>query len=180
LVGPDNGLLSLAFDQLGGPVEAVELACSMYTLPEVCKTFEGRDLYSPVAAHIAQGVALSRLGAPVKVDSLKRLELPEPVIEDGTVTATVVYIDRFGNVQLNLKRCQLEKAGISVGSIVNVIHGEESWKVPFVETFADVEPKEILIYEDSYRHISFSVNQADAASIFQIVVGDQLRFEALS
>ena len=177
LVGPDNGLLSLAARRLGGAAEAVELACSAFSLPRVCKTFEGRDLFSPVAAHISRGVPLPELGAPVALDSLNELHLPEPVLEDGAITATVIYIDRFGNVQLNLRRGQLEKAGVGIGSQLKITHDIDSWKVPFVNAYGDVDPEEILIFEDSYSNISFSVNQGDAGRMFQIEVGDELRFE---
>ncbi|MBI5869794.1 MAG: SAM-dependent chlorinase/fluorinase [Actinobacteria bacterium] len=179
LVGPDNGLLSLAADVLGGPEAAVELACSTYSLPEVCKTFEGRDLFSPAAAHLSRGIELEKLGAPVPVDSLERLELPEPAIAGPEVTATAIYIDRFGNVQLHLSREQLEQAGASVGAMLEVQHGDEHWKVPFVRSFSDVDPEELMVYEDSYRKISFAVNQGDAAGVFQIIPGNQLSFRAL-
>jgi S-adenosylmethionine hydrolase len=180
LVGPDNGLLSLAAKALGGPESAVELACSTYSLPEVCKTFEGRDLFSPAAAHLASGVPLEKLGAPVPVAELERFELPEPVFEPPEVTATVIYTDRFGNVQLNLSREQLEQTGATVGGMLEVRLGEEKWKVPFRQSFADVDPEELLVYEDSYRKISFSVNQGDAAQVFQIIPGNLLVFRAIT
>ncbi|MFA5801042.1 MAG: SAM-dependent chlorinase/fluorinase [Thermoleophilia bacterium] len=178
LVGPDNGLLSLAADALGGADMAVELACSTYSLPEVCKTFEGRDLFSPAAAHLSRGVAIEKLGAPVDVDTLQRVTLPEPLMADGGVIATVVYTDRFGNVQLNLTRGELESIGAGLGGKVEVTHGDERWEVPFVQSFADVDQENILVYEDSYRQISFAVNQGDAARVFQITPGNQMRFRA--
>ncbi|MHB8792823.1 MAG: SAM hydrolase/SAM-dependent halogenase family protein [Thermoleophilia bacterium] len=179
LVGPDNGLLSLAAEALGGPESAVELACSTYSLPEVCKTFEGRDLFSPAAAHLSRGVGLEKLGAPVLVAELEKLELPEPAITGQQVTATAIYIDRFGNVQLHLDRALLEQAGASVGGMLEVQYGEEHWKVPFVHSFSDVDPEELMVYEDSYRKISFAVNQGDAAGVFQITPGTQLTFRAI-
>jgi S-adenosylmethionine hydrolase len=179
LVGPDNGLLSLAADALGGVAAAVELACSAYSLPEVCKTFEGRDLFSPAAAHLTQGVALEKLGAPVEVGQLTRFDLPKPDIGSGEVKATVIYTDRFGNVQLNLSRAQLEQSGASVGGMLEVSLGDEKWKVPFVQSFADVDPENILVYEDSYRRISFSVNQGNAAQVFQIEPGNQMVIRAI-
>jgi len=178
LVGPDNGLLSLAAERLGGVESAVELACSTFTLAHVCKTFEGRDLFSPVAAHISLGVTLDKLGAPLAPDSLERVELPEPLVSGNALLATVIYVDRFGNVQLNLTREDLEELGAARGGRIEVRHGEESWKVPFVETFADVEPEELLVYEDSYGKIAFSINMGDAARIFEIHEGNQMRFRS--
>lgn len=180
LVGPDNGLLTLAADALGGAEAAVELACSSYSLPKVCKTFEGRDLFSPVAAHLTQGVQLEKLGAPVDVDTLQLVELPEPLMIEGGVAATVVYTDGFGNVQLNLTREELEGIGARLGNPVEVKHGEEHWQVPFVESFAGVDPENLLTYEDSYGLIAFAVNQGDAARTFQITPGDILSFRVIA
>jgi hypothetical protein len=176
LVGPDNGLLSLAAERLGGAEQAVELACSTYALPRVCKTFEGRDLFSPVAAHLSLGVELEKFGTPVDVASLSHIDLPEPLVSGKSLLATVIYIDHFGNVEFNLTKEDLEELGAKLGEPIEVRHNEESWRVPFVETFADVEPEELLAYEDSYGKIAFSVNQGDAARMFQIMEGEQLRF----
>jgi len=178
LVGPDNGLLSLAVAKLGGAEAAVELACSTYSLPEVCRTFEGRDLFSPAAAHLSQGVELEKLGAPVPVSDLTQLVLQEPAIAGGEVTATAIFVDSFGNVQLHLSREQLEHTGTVLGGMLHVSHGEENWKVPFVRSFSDVAPEEIMVYEDSYHKISFAVNQGDAASVFQIAPGNRMTFRA--
>lgn len=180
MVGPDNGLLSLAANALGGPEAAVELACSIYSLPEVCKTFEGRDLFAPVAAHLARGVPLDKLGGAVPVEELESFELPQPFFEGKTVTAAVIYTDRFGNVQLNLSRRELEQTGAAIGGMLEVHHGEEKWKVPFVHSFADVEPENLLVFEDSYRKISFAVNQGNAAQVFQISPGNQMAFRTIA
>lgn len=179
LVGPDNGLLFLAAERLGGVVEAVELTCSSYSLPRVCKTFEGRDLFSPAAAHLSNGVDIEKLGQHVPVDGLVRIDLPGPVIADGVIDATVIYVDTFGNVQLYLTSDQLESAGIRRGGRLEVTYGEETWKVPFVYAFAEVEPEDLLVYEDSYQRITFAMNQGNAAQIFQIMPGDRLRLRAV-
>lgn len=174
MVGPDNGLLSLAARELGGVETAVELTCSIYSLPEVCKTFEGRDLFAPAAAHLAGGVPLEKLGAAVPVGGLETFQLPQPIFEEKAVLATVIYTDRFGNVQLNLSLDELKQTGAAVGDTLEVRCGDEKWKVPFVQSFADVDPENLLVYEDSYRKISFSVNQGNAARVFQITPGNQM------
>lgn len=179
LVGPDNGLLSLAAEKLGGAEHAVELTCNAFTLPRVCKTFEGRDLFSPVAAHLALGADIDMVGSPLPVDSLEKIQLPAPVRKEDALAATVIYVDHFGNVQLNLARGDLEQLGAKLGDQLDVRHGEESWKVPFVQTFGDVSPEELLVYEDSYGNIAFSINQGDAARIFQITEGNQIHFKTL-
>lgn len=176
LVGPDNGLLSLAAAKLGGVVEAVELTCSAYSMAHVCKTFEGRDLFAPAAAHLCRGVAIEKLGQHIPVAELQRVDLPAPEFSTKAVTATVVYIDTFGNVQLCLTDTDLESAGAQKGTELDVSFGDETWTVPFVHTFADVAPGSLLVYTDSYQRITFAMNQGNAAGIFQINEGDRLGF----
>jgi S-adenosylmethionine hydrolase len=178
LVGPDNGLLSLAAASLGGAEEIVELICSAYSLPEVCRTFEGRDLSAPAAAHLCRGVSIDKLGPHVPVDELQQLELPVPATADGQITATVVYVDTFGNVQLYLSTEELKSIGASQGGKLEVTYGEEQWTVPYVYAFAEVEPDDLLVYEDSYGRVTFAMNQGNAAEIFQISEDDQMSFKA--
>ncbi|MHB1389661.1 MAG: SAM hydrolase/SAM-dependent halogenase family protein [Thermoleophilia bacterium] len=179
LVGPDNGLLSLAVARLGGAKQAVDLSCSDFSLSRVCKTFEGRDLFSPVAAHLCKGVTMHQLGTQVPVDELTQVRLPQPVSSGSGLTATVIYVDRFGNIQLNLTAAELVAVGAKLGEKLSVGHGDEEWRVPFVQTYGDVAPEELLVYEDSYGRIAYSINWGDAAGVFQISEGDELRFEAL-
>ncbi len=114
-VGPDNGLLIPAVEKLGGIAEAHELASPEYALESVSRTFHGRDLFSPAAAHLALGVPLAEMGPPIATDALARLDLPQPQIGTSRINATVISIDRFGNMQLNLDRSHLDQAGIVAG-----------------------------------------------------------------
>src|SRR5881227_27397 len=103
-VGPDNGLLLPAAERFGGVAEAHELANAEYSLQPVSRTFHGRDLFAPAAAHLAAGVALEELGPPVDPDELVRLDLPEPEVGQNRIRANAMVVDRFGNVSLNLRR----------------------------------------------------------------------------
>src|SRR3989441_7240274 len=103
-VGPDNGLLIPAAEKLGGIAEAYELANPQYALESVSRTFHGRDLFSPAAAHLALGVDPSELGPPLDPEALARLDLPEPEVGANRIRATVLYVDGFGNVALNVTR----------------------------------------------------------------------------
>src|SRR6266567_3854090 len=95
-VGPDNGLLLPAADRFGGVLEARELANPAYALESVSRTFHGRDLFSPAAAHLAAGVALAELGPPVDPEALVRLDVPVPEIGQAKIRAKVLAVDRFG------------------------------------------------------------------------------------
>jgi S-adenosylmethionine hydrolase len=174
-VGPDNGLLLLAADKLGGIAAAHELANPEYALESVSRTFHGRDLFSPAAAHLALGVPLAELGPPIDPDALARLDLPQPEIGATRIHCTVLSIDRFGNVQLNLDRSDLENAGLVAGTRVELLIGAERYYAVAARTFADARPGDIILYEDSYRNVSVAISGGNAARMFGISEGQDLR-----
>ncbi len=171
-VGPDNGLLSLAFERAGGAVEAVDIGRSRFALPTVSATFHGRDIFAPVAARLAGGAALGDAGEPCEPGGLVAVELPQPRVEDGVLVAHALYIDRFGNVQLNVE----EDSSFSVGALVEVTAAAgRSEHARCVRTFADAGAGELLLYEDSYRRFAVAVNGGDAATRLGVVVDDEIR-----
>jgi S-adenosyl-L-methionine hydrolase (adenosine-forming) len=173
-VGPDNGLLLEAVGRLGGVAEAVELAERAYRLEPVARTFHGRDVFAPAAAHLAAGVELEALGPPLSPDELVRLEVPVPEIGTRRIRATVLYVDRFGNIQLNLTRGHVEQVGIEDGAQLEVAVGFERYYAVAARTFAEVRPGDIVLYEDAYGNISLAVNKGNAAEMFGIAVGRPL------
>jgi S-adenosylmethionine hydrolase len=177
-VGPDNGLLLVAAEQLGQIEEAVELANEEFMLRPVSATFHGRDIFSPAAAHVASGVPIANLGPAVPADELTRLELPQPEIGSRRVRATVLYVDRFGNVQLNLTSADLEQVGIRPGTTVEIEVGFERYYAVAARTFAEVRRGDIVLYEDAYRNVALAINQGNAAAMFTAVVGEELRLSA--
>ena len=178
-VGPDNGLLLVAAERLAGVEAAVELAASEYRLESVARTFHGRDVFAPAAAHLASGVELEALGPALPPGELVRLELPAPEIGTRRIRATVVYVDRFGNVQLNLTSAELERAGIEPESRVEVAVGFERYFAIAASTFAEVRLGDIVLYEDAYRNISLAINQGNAAEMFGAALGQELELTAL-
>jgi S-adenosyl-L-methionine hydrolase (adenosine-forming) len=173
-VGPDNGLLLVAAEGLGGVEQAVELANEKYMLTPVSRTFHGRDIFSPVAAHLAAGLELEQLGPGVEPDSLVRLELPRPQVGLARIRATALYVDRFGNIQLNLTSSDLERIGIVPGTKVEVEIRFERYFAVAARTFADVRPGDIVLYEDAYRNIALAINSGDAAHMFSARVGQEV------
>ena len=172
-VGPDNGLLVPAAE-LGGIESAHELANPAYALEPVSRTFHGRDLFSPAAAHIAAGVDPAALGPAVGPDTLARIEVPSPVVEGSRIEATVLYVDRYGNVQLNLSRADVERAGIVAGQRVELDLLVDRYSASAARTFADARPGDIILYEDSYENIAIAVTDGNAAEMFSIRPGQQL------
>jgi S-adenosylmethionine hydrolase len=174
-VGPDNGLLIPAAEKLGGITDAHELANPDYALESVSRTFHGRDLFSPAAAHLALGVPLGELGPPIDPDALARLDIPRPDVGSTRIHSTVISIDRFGNIGLNVDRSHLDEAGVVPGTRVELQAGTERYYAVAARTFADARPGDIILYEDAYRNISIAISGGSAAAMFGINEGQDVR-----
>jgi hypothetical protein len=174
-VGPDNGLLVPAAERLGGIDVVHELANADYALDSVSRTFHGRDLFSPAAAHLAAGVAIEELGPPLAIDALARLDLPEPEVGEHRIRATVLYIDRFGNVQLNLTREHLQIADVEPGTVVEIELGLDRYYAVAARTFGDARKGDVILYEDSYRNIALAISGGNAAELFAAAPGQDVR-----
>jgi len=167
LVGPDNGLLTMAADRLDGISGAVELTDPAYRLPAVSTSFHGRDIFAPAAAHLARGLPLERLGPVIDPASLARLPIPAPVIGEGRLDAHVLYVDTFGNVKLTALAADLVAALGPVGSgetlLVELGKDARPVELAWRATFGEAAIGEPLLYEDSYGRLCVAVNQGDAA-----------------
>ncbi len=164
LVGPDNGLLSLAWERCGGVETAVDVTRSPHRLEPVSATFHGRDIFAPVAARLAAGAELADAGDPLDADALTAVDLPTPRREGGELVAHALVVDRFGNAGLNLDHDDLAGSRITLGSAVELEVGGERYLATYAQTFADVKPGELLVYEDAYRTLAVAINRGDAAS----------------
>jgi hypothetical protein len=175
LVGPDNGLLSLAAAEAGGVVEAVDIARSRWRLEPVSATFHGRDIFAPVAAHLAAGEPLDAAGEPCDPEELVTIELPRPRREPDALVAHAVHVDRFGNVQLDAAHEELLDLGLGMGSGVAVSSaGGRLGAAHYVRTFADVAAGELLLYEDADRVLAVAVSHGSASERLGIATGDEL------
>jgi hypothetical protein len=173
-VGPDNGLLVPAAERLGGVDGAWELETAAYRLEPVSKTFHGRDLFAPAAAHLARGLDPAELGPALDIATLVRLDVPAPVTGDGFIRAHVLIVDRFGNVQLNLTTEDLSRAGIEPGTQVEIEVGLQRFYAIAARTFADVRVGDIVLYEDAYGNIALAINVGSAAEMVSARAGDEV------
>ncbi len=171
-VGPDNGLLVLAAERLGGIDGVWELENRAYRLEPVSRTFHGRDVFSPAAAYLAGGLDPAELGPPLESASLVRLDVPSPVTGNGFIRAHVLIVDRFGNVQLNLTTDDLSRAGIEPGTRVEIEVGLQRFYACAARTFADVRVGDIVLYEDAYGNIALAINVGNAAEMLTARPGD--------
>ena len=173
-VGPDNGLLLPAAARQGID-QAHELANPEYALGSISRTFHGRDLFAPAAAHLATGVPLDELGPPVDPEGLIRLDVPEPVVRDGAIHATLLYVDSFGNIALNLDRDDVEALGISSGTRIELELSGERYYALMARTFADARPGDVILYEDSYKKMSLAISRGSAARMLHAEPGQVIR-----
>ena len=160
LIGPDNGVLSLAWERAGGVEEAVEITRSPFRLEPVSATFHGRDVFAPVAARIAAGGHLREAGEPLELDKLAVLELPQPQIADGVAAGHALLVDGYGNISLDLTHEHMLALDLTLGARVDV-NGREA---TVVQTFADVGAGELLVYEDAWGAVALAVNRGNAAA----------------
>jgi S-adenosylmethionine hydrolase len=171
LVGPDNGLLMAAAKRFGGVVEAVDVGRSPLRLEPVSASFHGRDLFAPVAAHLAAGSAsLAEAGAPLDPAELVQLELPRARATDAGLVTHVLHADRYGNVVLDAGDEDLAGSGLRPGHAVT-LNGRRAL---YATTFADVPAGGLLLYEDGYRVLSLAVNRGSALAVLGLDLDDEV------
>jgi S-adenosylmethionine hydrolase len=177
LVGPDNGLLSLAWERAGGAVEAVDVTRSPHRLEPVSATFHGRDVFVPVAAHLAAGAELLDAGDPVAIEELEVLELPRPRLDGDAAIAHALFVDGYGNVSLDLGHQAMMALGLTIGRRAGVASAGRTAEATVVQTFADVPPGEMLVYEDAWGAVALAVNRGDAAAALGIARDAEVRLQ---
>ncbi|NET02004.1 MAG: SAM-dependent chlorinase/fluorinase [Sphaerospermopsis sp. SIO1G1] len=154
LIGPDNGIFSGIISE-NPVITAVELTNSEYwRISQPSSTFHGRDIFAPVAAHLASGVSLEKIGREINPETLVKFEITEFQITDHTLKGCIQYIDHFGNLVSNIPGSFVE------GKIWCVeING---LTIPGCTTYSDVEIGEVLALVGSHGWVEVSVNGGNA------------------
>ena len=185
LVGPDNGVLMPAAAVLGGAVEARVIENPELMLPQTASTFHGRDIFAPVAAHLAAGRRFDEVGRVMPIESLVALGFPSPEIADGVLEATVAYVDSFGNLRMFATPADLSAAlgDLSAGGALELELPADPG-APRLEaaawgrTFADRPVGALLVYTDSSGLLAISENQGHAADRLGIGTGGAIRLHS--
>jgi len=138
LVGPDNGLLAPAWHASEDIAEAVSITSSAVRLEPVSPSFHARDVLAPAAAHLATGMSLADLGEPVEPQGLAEFRIPEPEVDEGKIACEVLDLNRFGNVQLNVRSSHLAAAGLDRADRILVEAVAGGGVVEQVATYADL------------------------------------------
>jgi S-adenosylmethionine hydrolase len=182
LVGPDNGLLVPAARALGGITEVRTLENASLWLPRVSSTFHGRDLFAPVAAHLARGVAYESVGPQLPSAEIVDLSLPDATARDGGLDSTVLFVDTFGNCRLAGEADDLAAVagGLRAGRPIAVFVDGHRTVVPWAATFGAVPVGTALLYEDAdYAGLAIGVNQGSAAERFGLELDKPIRLEPI-
>jgi S-adenosylmethionine hydrolase len=173
LVGPDNGLLAPAVAIAGGARRAVALTNTAYHLPAPGPTFAGRDVFGPAAAHLCAGLELDELGEPVDPFSLVPGIVPLSRAEDGGIEGEVLWVDRFGNAQLNVDPDDIEP----MGSPVVLRLGERTRTAVRAASFSELGPGQVGLVVDSYGLVAVALDRRSAAEELRLAPGDGVRLE---
>jgi S-adenosylmethionine hydrolase len=186
LVGPDNGLLVPAAVALGGMVGARALENRALWLPSVSHTFHGRDIFSPVAAHLATGTPFESVGPALDPAEVTTLEMPIATPRDGGLDTSVLLIDAFGNCRLGGETSDLVTAfgAMERGRWFDLVlpargtRPAERVRVPWVATFGDVAVGSPLLFEDAdYAGPALAVNLGSAADQLGLDLDTPVRLE---
>src|SRR5579864_6844314 len=166
---PDNGLLTLV-EQRDGIEAAREITNPDWMIGgKLSSTFHGRDIFSPVGAHLARGDDWTKVGPEMTVKDLVRLQLKASEVDDRGLNAEVIATDGpFGNLVTNVDADDFFKLGYQHGQEVPVKIGDKEMSMKFVKTFSDVELKQPLLYIDSRGHLGLAVNQDSFAATYGI------------
>lgn len=172
-VSPDNGLLSyvLSEDTLH---QAVTLDDARYHRPMVSRTFHGRDIFAPVAAHLANGVSLGRFGTPL--NELETFPIPRTQVSGDTLTCHVVYADIFGNVFLDLTEDQADIWNVSHFAAHlsgHVISGP-------AQSYSDVANGSPVALFGSSGHLEIAIRNGSARALFKLQIGDTVTLHRIT
>ncbi|MBW3580730.1 MAG: SAM-dependent chlorinase/fluorinase [Actinobacteria bacterium] len=167
-VGPDNGLLASAVAMGGGATRAVALTDERYHLPAPGPTFAGRDIFAPAVAHLCNGVALSELGEPVEPETLLPGVLPLTRDEAGALVAEVLWVDRFGNVQLNVDPDEL----LVFDDPVSLSFHDRVQQARRAASYSAIPAGALGLVVDAYGLISIAANRHSAAGDLGLAAGD--------
>ena len=159
LLGPDNGLLAPTVGLLGGARRVVELSNENYRLSTPGSTFDGRDVFAPAAGHLAAGAPLDDLGPSISPDSLCPGLFPAPRFVDGSIEAEVLWVDHFGNVQLNVSPADLDQLGGRV--ILRFSNGVRTARR--VMSYSSIAATDVGLLEDSYGLLAIAQFKRSAA-----------------
>ncbi len=180
LLGPDNGLLAPAVAMVGGATRAVSLTNTDYHLAAPGPTFDGRDVFAPVAGALCMGADIADMGDVVDPNSLTPGILPVARDDDGDLVAEVMWVDHFGNSQLNLDPDDLDGWGDVLQAQIGAGQLDDEWRLlTRVENFAQIADGKIGILIDSYGVLTIALDRRSAEAELGTRTGTEIRLRRL-
>ena len=168
-VGPDNGLFTQVIDHEGFS-RAWKLDKTEYFRPGTTSyTFHGRDIFGPVAAHLASGLDPERFGTPIK--TLTLLPIKEPTFAAGTLSVEVLHLDRYGNDILNLRNDGEMADKLKDGNLVKISIGKDNYSGPMVKTYGELEKGRLMLLYGGNGLLEIAMNQGSAAKELKVQPG---------
>lgn len=185
LIGPDNGVLIPAAGFLGGFEKAVQITNPKLMIQPVSPIFHGRHIFAPAAAYLAKGVSIDEFGPSLSLDKLVPAPYPEAFIKDGLLEAEVINVNKFGSLNLNILHKTWDEFNIRLGEEVILGFADQKMnkfspsemKMPFLETFSQVDSAKPLIIKDDYGRIEVAINLGNFAKTYKIKTGDRCTIE---
>ena len=176
---PDNGVLTLVQDQ-DGIDAAYDIQNPAWMVGgALSSTFHGRDIFSPVGAHVVRGEDPAQVGPAIDLSTLARLQVRKATVDEHGLTATVIDTDGpFGNLVTNVTRADFAKLGYNLGDRVKFTLAGKPLEIPFVKTFSDVPLGHPLFYIDSRGRLGLAVNQGSFVKRFAVKVPAELNIPA--
>ncbi len=171
-VGPDNGLLMLSA-QRQGINRVYHVTNKQFMLPQVSRTFHGRDIFAPTAAYLAKGHAPSESGP--EINDCVVPKFAKPSLRKNVLFGEVLHIDGFGNVVTNVSMRELEKIGIKEGDWFHVKLKENIIMLRLCIAYGEVKAKQPLAIIGSHSFLEISVNQGNAARKFKVEIGETVQ-----
>jgi S-adenosylmethionine hydrolase len=178
LVGPDNGLLPLASEHIGGVAAARALTSAELFSPTASATFHARDVFCPAAARLSVGFAFDAVGAEIDQASLVRVPLPLLEVEPGRVICQATDIDTFGNIRLSARPASLEQAGLGEESVLFVLGPGGEITAHRAPTFGAIEYGRTGLIVDSFGWLCLCVNRGSAAQRLEVERGSRIELRA--
>ena len=166
LMGPDNGLLSLALESVHR-YEAREIACTDLFRKPVSNTFHGRDIFAPVAAHLAREYPFQKIGPAI--GNIRTLNVPVKTVNRHSVQGEVIYIDQFGNGITNIDRASVKLKKISGIRLRNHLIKR------VLTSFSSGHENELIAVWNSSEMLEFAVPNGSAVKSYKIKLGDQVK-----
>lgn len=168
-IGPDNGVLSLALNQV--KIEKIiEITNKRYFLKPVSDTFHGRDIFSPVAGFLSGGIPIEEFGR--KIEKLKSLNLPKVDIKDGLLRGEIIYVDHFGNLVTNIERDSFYDF---INNRKFRIHFKKEVFERINKSYTQTDIGKPLVIWGSFGNLEISVNRTSAKDYFRVKKGEPVK-----